>query len=464
MPVRSGIEIQGRLEKFAHRWKSYRGTERSEAQTFLNELFQAYGQDRLSAGALFENPQADGGIVDLLYPGVAIIEMKAPAETRRLETHRKQALDYWHHSDDPQQGRAAPPYVILCSFHRFEVWEPGRYPSAPRDTFDLAELADRYEALLFLGGQQPLFLAHHRHLTTAAAERVALLNETLSERAAAEPAVIRRFLLQSVWCLFAEGVGLLEHRPFTQIVQALLADPARSSAAELGHLFTGLNLISAHERSALGGMYADLPYVDGGLFTEPARVHLAHQELQTLADVAGFDWREVDPTIFGALMEDCLGRQRRWELGAHYTYEADILRIVLPSIIAPWSERILSTSSVPDAVRTLEELCRLRILDPACGCGNFLYVAYREVRGLEQQAKAHIAELCRAAGIRAPTALPSYPISNLFGIEIDEFAALIARMTLWMGHKLVTDRYGLVEPGAPPRGAGGDPRGRRPGH
>lgn len=146
----SGEQIQSQLTKFARSWGKYDGSERAEAQTFLNELFLAYGHDRRQAGALFEDPQTDGGIVDLLYPGVAIIEMKSPAQAARLDAHRAQALRYWHHSDDPVGDRPAPPYVVLCAFHRFEVWEPGRFPSAPRDSFNLDELPDRYEALLFL--------------------------------------------------------------------------------------------------------------------------------------------------------------------------------------------------------------------------------------------------------------------------------------------------------------------------
>jgi hypothetical protein len=448
VPVLSGTEIQGRLRNFARRWGPYRGSERGEAQTFLNELFEAYGQNRLDAGALFEDPQADGGIVDLLYPGVSIIEMKAPAETRRLESHRKQALEYWHHSSDLKQGRPAPPYVVLCSFQRFEVWEPGKFPSDPRDTFDLEELSDRYEALLCLAGEQPYFLAHRRHLTTSAAEKVALLYQALTERNAAEPSAIRLFLIQSVWCLFAEGLGILEHRPFSQIVQALLSDRTRSSAAELGHLFATLNLTPAQQGSR-GGAYAGTPYVNGGLFAEPSRVHLDHDELKFLAEIAEFDWGEVDPSIFGALMEDCLGRNRRWELGAHYTYEVDIMRIVRPSIVAPWTRRILAATSVGEAAEALDALCRLRVLDPACGCGNFLYIAYREIRALEQLAKGRIVELAKAGGVASPGSLPSFPISNIYGIEIDDFAVLIARMTLWMGHKLVADAYGLVEPVLP---------------
>ena len=446
MSVLSGAEIQGNLRAFVQRWASYQGTERAEAQTFLNELFVAYGQDRRDAGVLLEERQSTGGIMDLLYPGTAIIEMKAPNEASRLARHREQALEYWHHSDDPVAGRPAPPFVVLCAFHAFEVWEPGQYPSAPRAVFTLADLPDHYDALYFLAGREPLFSGVRRHLTTEAARTVALLNESLTDRHAAGPASVRRFILQVVWCLFAESLGLLEGHPIERIVAGLASDPERSSAAELGYLFDVLN---SKDQSLRGGLYAGAPYANGGLFSVTTRVHLKPDELQILAAAAKFDWREVDPTIFGALMEECLGRERRWELGAHYTHEEDILRIVRPSIVSPWSERIAEASTVPEATQVLQEICSLRVLDPACGCGNFLYVAYRELRALEQKAKSRVDELARSCGVAVPTGLPSYPISNLYGIEIDEFAALIARVTLWMGHKLVTDAYGLVEPVLP---------------
>ncbi len=448
MPDASGEEIQGALKVFVSRWKDYTGTERAEAQTFLNELFEAYGNPRKTDGetiASFEQVQ-EGGIVDLIYPNHVIIEMKAPSEAKHLDRHREQALNYWKYSSDPATDRPATPYVVLCAFTHFEVWEPGRYPTGPRESFALSDLPDRYESLLFIADKEPLFLAHKKQLTTDAAKRVALLNEALKIRDAAPQETIRMFLLQMVWCLFAESLNLIDGRPVEKIIEGLLTDSNRSSASELGHLFKVLN---SKDQSLRGGLYSGAPYVNGGLFASPAYVHLNHSELLLLAEVAKYDWREVDPTIFGALMEECLGKDRRWELGAHYTHEDDILKIVTPSIIEPWNERIERAQTPAQAIQVLTDLCQLKVLDPACGCGNFLYVAYRELRHLEQLVKAKIHLLCRSAGVTSPSELPSYPISNLYGIELDEFAVMISRVTLWMGHKLVTDTYGLVEPVLP---------------
>lgn len=132
--MRSGEEIQRALRAFATRWQDYSGTERAEAQTFLNELVACYGADRLLAGALFEDSRASTGIMDMYWPDRGIIEMKAPYRADRLAEHRQQALDYWRHSDDAATDRPAPPYVVLCAFHRFEIWEPGRFRPHPGRT------------------------------------------------------------------------------------------------------------------------------------------------------------------------------------------------------------------------------------------------------------------------------------------------------------------------------------------
>jgi len=179
----------------------------------------------------------------MYWPGRGIVEMKAPHRADRLAEHRQQALDYWRHSDDAETDRAAPPYVVLCAFHRFEIWEPGRFPSAPRATLTLEELPDRYETLLFLAGtdQEPLFSSTLRELTRSAAVVVGRLYTDLGAREAAPPETLSRFVLQLVWCLFAEDLGMLEGHPVQRIVDELTRCPEESSYHLLGNLFEVLN-------------------------------------------------------------------------------------------------------------------------------------------------------------------------------------------------------------------------------
>jgi hypothetical protein len=443
--MRSGEEIQAALRSFVGRWRDYSGTERAEAQTYLNDLLACYGVDRRLVGAEFEYHRSGAGFMDLHWAQWCIVEMKAPSRAPRLSEDYKQVFDYWLSSANDEAGKPAARYVVLCAFQRFEVWEPGRFPRSPRAVFSLEELPDRYDTLGFLSGPgvEPSFVQHHRALTKEAATTVAQLFESLTERSAAPVDEIQRFVMQSVWTMFAEDLSMLDGYPFQTTVASLRRDSTRSSAAELGLLFRVLNQKSNHNRQ---GVLAGTRYVNGELFAQPAEVNLELPELDLLAKACEYDWRQVDPTIFGSLMEGVLGRSRRWALGAHYTHEVDIMKIVVPTIVRPWRERIDACASPRDALALLDELCAFRVLDPACGCGNFLYVAYRELRMLEHELKSRIRSLAVAKGLPAPTGpLPYYRLQNLQGIDIENVAVLIARVTLWMGHRQMIELYGEAE-------------------
>jgi len=414
-PPPTGDEIRQRLTRFAARWSVYDGSERAEAQTFLNDLFSCYGQERQAIGAVFEQPQA-GRFVDLIWPRVCIFEMKAPGEAGRLARHREQALDYWRNAADAGRGIAAPPWVVLCAFRRLEVWEPGRFPKEPRVVLDLIDLPDQYDSLLFLAGDEPVFAGGQAAVTREAAGRLTGLYQQLRERRAAPPEVLRDFLLQVVWCLFAEDLGQLPAHRFTALVDALRADPRRSSADDLGQLFVRLATPGA---PTAHGLYAGVPHANGGLFEHPAVVHLAADELEVLRAAGEFNWRQVEPQIFGSLLEGALGHDKQWELGAHYTHEADTQKVVQPTIVRPWRERIENLASHAEAQRAQSDLLRYVVLDPACGSGNFLYVAYRELRRLEHRLQERERELRHRAGQREQGAMSLFfPLQNIRGIEI----------------------------------------------
>jgi hypothetical protein len=440
MPL-TGEVIRQRLVALAEKWSVYEGSERSEAQTFLNELFDCYGTSRGEV-ARFEEPQA-GGFVDLIWPRVCIVEMKRPSQAGRLSEHREQAFRYWREAADPTRNVPAPRYLVLCAFRRLEVWQPGEFPTAPRAELELVELPDRYEILLFLGGRDPVFTGGHEALTREAVGRMVELYRALRERRAAEPEVLRDFLLQSVWCMFAEDLGQLEAQLFTRLVDRLIEDPQRSSYDDIGQLFGYLNTKGGGPDA---GLYAGVRYVNGALFARPARVHLERDELAVLRLACEYDWTKVQPSIFGSLMEGGLGHDMQWALGAHYTHEADIRKMVGPSIVEPWIARIDAIDTHAQAVEAQNDLLNYVVLDPACGSGNFLYVAYRELRRIEQRLREREQELRAASGLPQQRALSLFfPLSNMQGIEIDGFAVAIARVTLWMAHKLAVDELSLDE-------------------
>jgi hypothetical protein len=435
----TGEDIRLRLSEFVETWKDYAGSERAGAYTFLDELFQCFGTTRREV-ARFEDPQR-GRFLDLIWDRVCIIEMKRPSEAEHLAVHRVQAFAYWRGAADPDRNLPAPRYVVLCAFKKFEVWEPGLFPAGPRAEFDLTELPDRLDSLLFLAGREPFFLRSQEAVTREAVKHVTDLYTELRERRAADSDVLRDFVLQSVWCMFAEDLGQLEGHLFTRVIDELIANPQRSSADDLGGLYEWLNTPGPRPEA---GLYSETRYVNGGLFEHPARVHLDGAELAQLRDACEFDWKRVEPHIFGSLLEGALGRESQWALGAHYTHATDIMNVVGPSIVIPWRERIENAVTVEQAQQLQNELLNYVVLDPACGSGNFLYVAYRELRVLEARLRER--ELRREAGLGDDESLSAFfPLANMRGIEIDAFAVALAKVTLWMGHKLAVDELRLTE-------------------
>jgi N-6 DNA Methylase len=271
------------------------------------------------------------------------------------------------------------------------------------------------------------------------------VSSPLGERRAAPPDELRDFALQCVWCMFAEDLGQIESHLFTHIIDELIANRQRSSADDLGQLFEWLNRDGPRPA---GGLYATTRYVNGALFQHPARIHLDLDELRTLRLACDYDWQKVEPHIFGSLMEGALGPESQWALGAHYTHEVDIQKVVKPSIVDPWCERIEDASTLDQVQQLQNELLNYVVLDPACGSGNFLYIAYRELRRLERRLHEKEHDLRLAQGRRQATqgALTAFfPLTNIKGIEINAFAVALARVTLWMAHKLAVDELDLDE-------------------
>lgn len=445
---RTRNEITDALKTFVTNWSGYSGTERSGAQTFVNQLVQAYTgvEDPRALDASHEAhlPLDEGqrhGFIDFYWPEVVLVEMKGPKESVRLAEHRPQMLRYWKYCATDQV--AAPPFAILCSFDRFEVWEPGRFPNAPRDVFSLEQLPDFVDSLAFLmgRGRVPTYGGPGQKITVgASADMIGLFNRLYDrfherEEYGLKDDDLRRFIIQATWTLFAEDLGLIPANRFANLLRDLSLDARgakqRIPGREVQSFLAAMNSRNAIDRSE--GVLDGLPYVNGGLLESVPYVPLNSFDLDLLVQASKYDWRYVNPTIFGSLFEGCLGDRRR-QFGAHYTHEQDIMQIVEPTILKPWRERIDGTEDYKKLEALLKELCQFKVLDPACGSGNFLYVAYREIRRLEQYLKGRIDDLKQAKGKPVSMHLEFYPIENLYGIEIEPFAVQIARLTIWMGH------------------------------
>jgi hypothetical protein len=428
-------EVRDRLTAFASRWSTRAGDERKEAQQFLIELLECYGVDWHTSPHVFEHTYADGGRADLFWPGQLLVEMKSAGQSDRLKSHLPQAKRYWEQSADPAKDVPRPKFMLLCSFQRLNLYELGDYGDSPRAEVGLDELPERLEVLDFLRGRPAQFDLNTVDLARSAVDAVTGLYLSLSDRGL-EREVVRDFVLQCTWCCFAEDLGVFQEPVLVNAAKLLAREPSLSTYDVLGELFEWL---AREGERPTGGMFRGVPFVNGGLFERPARVELEPAERELLLTAALADWSDVEPAIFGGLFTGTIATERRRAQGAHYTPAAEIQKLVQPTIVRPWRDRIEAVEGRAEALALLEELADFRVLDPACGCGNFLYVAYRELRHLERDLRARVEELHRDDGIALPADLPRVGLDNMLGIEKDAFAVHLARVVLWIGHKVALD-------------------------
>ncbi len=421
------------IKAFVDYVRTLKGDEKGEAQVFCDRLFQAFSHAGYKeAGADLEfRVKAKGKttkFADLLWRPRLLLEMKKRGEN--LEKHYQQAFEYWLELV-PQR----PKYVVLCNFDEFWIYDFDAQLREPVDRVQLEELPDRFTAFNFLfpENRKPQFQNDQVDVTRKAADHVAQVFNRLVERGE-NAEVAQRFILQCVVALFAEDIDLLPRGLFTELL-----DECRSGASSYD-LIGGLFRQMGSDRPApKDSRYRDVLYFNGGIFATIEPISLTRSEIDLLSDAAAERWSKVEPAIFGGLFESSMGKEERHALGAHYTSEADIQKVVLPTIIRPWRDRIDSAKTLKDLLNLREELINFKVLDPACGSGNFLYVAYREMKRLEAQLLTKIQENFSGRAAAAIGTLSLVKTTQFYGIDIKPFAVELAKVTLMLAKKLALD-------------------------
>lgn len=429
-----GQDLRQRLTDFVrYRHEHLKGDEKGEAQIFNEALFRAFGHQGIrQAGAVLEERlKKDSGkgmsFADLIWKPRCLIEMKKSGVD--LSRAYRQAFDYWIRAvpDRPQ-------YVVLCNFDEFWIYDFDRQLDEPMDRLKLDHLPQRWESLSFLLPEPtpPIFGNDLVAVTRNAATKVAGVFRGLHERGV-DREDAQRFVLQTVMAMFAEDIGLLPGHYFTQA----LADS--STGAQAYDLVFGLFREMNSPGQTAGGRYKGTPYFNGGLFKRIAPFELTTIELESLHDAAITDWSAVRPEIFGTLFEQSMDAGERHAQGAHFTSQADIARVVIPTIVDPWRERLAAATSIPQLEQLLGEMYSYRVLDPACGSGNFLYVAYREMRRLEAEAQQLIDDKRRSGAARAQRRFAYVSPDHFYGLDVNPFAVEVAKVTMMLGKKLSAD-------------------------
>ncbi|THA47208.1 DNA methyltransferase [Streptomyces sp. A1136] len=436
MVSQSSDALRSRLAEFVrYRKEHLTGDEKGEAQVYLDRFFRALGHEGVrEAGATLEmrikkRDNKGTAFADLMWKPRCLIEMKRAGTD--LSKHYRQAFEYWI-----QAVPDRPRYVVLSNFDQFFIYDFDQQLDEPVDRVDLNDLPQRSDALAFMlpYEQKPIFQNDLVAVTRDAATDVARVFKQIHSRGV--PRIkAQLFTLQSVMAMFAEDIGLLPSHFFSRALED------SSSGSDAYDLLFGLFREMNSPGITPAGRYKGTPYFNGGLFSEVYPVELTDDEMEDLRRACQTDWSAVRPEIFGTLFEGSMEEGERHAQGAHFTSQADIAKIVGPVIVNPWRERILKAGSIPELEKLLGELINYRVLDPACGSGNFLYVAYRELRRVENEIQELISE--RRRGRHAGQQSISYvPTDHFFGIDINPFAVEVAKVTMMLAKKLSTDELG----------------------
>jgi type II restriction/modification system DNA methylase subunit YeeA len=433
--------LKANLDEFK-RWKeSYcKGYEKGEAQNFLIKFFQCFGYEGvLEAGGKFEEPQKRGsvkggtGFKDCIFKDIVLIEMKKGGSD--LTHHYNQLLTYW------VQCTPKPKYAVLCNFDEFWIYDFNVQVDTPVQKIKTTELAEHPEALLFMIGQRARFNLNVVEITETVTEQISELFKRLKTRQKSlgiSEDQARRFVLQCVLCLFAEDIDLLPNGFFGEILHECKANPKKSYDLLRG-LFEQMN----NREPARGGMYKDVRYFNGGLFNEIIPIQLAESDIDILITASSQNWTAVRPSIFGTVLEATMSDEDRHAHGVHYTSEVDIYKIVRPTIVRYWDERIEEAGTTQKKLRRLlNQLRNYKILDPACGSGNFLYIAYQEMKRIEKEIIEKLAEISVKENENQQRITYVTPY-QFYGIDIKPFAVELTKLVLEIGRTIAIKKLKL---------------------
>ncbi|HEX5422638.1 MAG TPA: DNA methyltransferase [Candidatus Acidoferrales bacterium] len=445
MPL-SWNEIRHRAIAFSKQWTGVR-SERGEKQTFWNEFFDVFGIRR-RAVASFEEPvhkiSGKYGYIDLFWPSIVLVEHKSLGED--LGKAKSQAFRYIQ--DLIHEGRLdeIPRYVIVSDFARIALHDLEPEDQRPLPLFEgrrvhttefaLADLHSYIHHFAFIPGYKQYRFEEQDPINIKAAEILSRLHDAL-EKGGYTGHDLERFLVRILFCLFAEDTSIFERESFRLYIENRTAPDGSDLGIHLARLFEVLNTPEEKRQKNLDEMLAAFRYVNGDLFKENLHFADFNRDMRNaLLACTRFDWSRISPAIFGSLFQAVMEPRERRQIGGHYTSERDILKLVRSLFLDELKAEFERAKNNKAELRRLhDKIASLRFLDPACGCGNFLVVTYRELRLLE-------IEILK---LLFPGDQPELDVQRLslvdvdafYGIEISEWPARIAEVAMWlMDHQM----------------------------
>ncbi|WP_395610280.1 DNA methyltransferase [Pseudomonas sp. B22129] len=418
-------EIRNRALAFSREWAD-ESSESAEAKTFWDGFFTIFGMKRRRM-ASFEYPvkKSDGaqGFIDLLWKGVLLVEHKSRG--KNLDRADRQARDYFPGLKD----RDLPRYVLVSDFEKFKLYD---LDAEVAHEFDLVDLHKNIGLFGFISGYESQSLKPEDPVNIDAAVRMGKLHDQLKSIGYVGHS-LELYLVRLLFLLFSEDTGIFEKRQFQDYIEQRTGEDGSDLAHHLATLFHVLNTPVEERLKNLDEQLFAFPYVNGKLFKEtlpPASFDTAMRE--TLLEACGLNWSQISPAVFGSLFQSIMDSVARRSLGAHYTTEKNILKLIKPLFLDRLYEELGKIRKQPKKLVEFHlKLAGLKFFDPACGCGNFLVIAYRELRKLEIEVLRLLYDPEKGGQLDISTMI-LLDVDQFYGIEIEEFPAQIAQVALWL--------------------------------
>jgi type II restriction/modification system DNA methylase subunit YeeA len=429
--VLSWNEIKDRAVKFSKEWADT-SNEEADAKPFLVEFFNVFGISNKRV-ATFEHrvKKLDDteGYIDLLWKGMILVEMKSRG--KNLDKAYIQAKNYLHGLKDFE----LPKYILVSDFENFHLYDLEENTIID---FTLNDLVHNVQHFAYLLGYQKKVYKEQDPANIKAAELMGKLHDQLEEIGYSGHS-LEVYLVRLLFCLFAEDTTIFNKQQFQDYIEYRTQDDGSDLAARLQELFQVLNTPKEKRFKNLDEQLADFPYVNGKLFEENLPTASFDSKMRkALLNCCYLDWSKISPAIFGSMFQSVMNPQERRNLGAHYTSEKNILKLITPLFLDDLRQEFndIVQSSSKGAARTKKltefhkKLRSLTFLDPACGCGNFLVITYRELRLLE-------IDVLRALYSKGEIATDIaniiwVDVDQFYGIEYEEFPARIAEVAMWL--------------------------------
>jgi len=417
-------EIKDRALKFSNEWIG-ETRERAEKDSFWNDFFEVFGISRRRV-ATFEEPVKKlgdkQGFIDLFWKGTLLVEHKSKGKD--LDKAYEQATDYFPGLKEHE----LPKYIIVSDFERIKLFD---LDERTEHEFHISEFYKNVKLFGFIAGYQKKTFKEEDPVNIKAAELMGKLHDQLKDFGY-EGHPLEVYLVRLLFVLFADDTGIFEKDIFKEFIDQKTNEDGSDLGGLLAQFFQVLNTPKEKRLKNLDEHLNQFPYVNGGLFEEFLPIAAFNSKMRTiLLEASALDWGKISPAIFGSLFQSVMNPEQRRNLGAHYTSEKNIFKLIKPLFLDELREEFEKVKSNSKKLKEFHKrLSTLKFLDPACGSGNFLIITYRELRLLEIDILRELRDDTQI--VTSIENIVWLNVDQFYGIEYNEFASRIAEVAMWL--------------------------------